>query len=242
MKNIPILGIVAAVVILVLGAAVQPGLRIKQYPNDGNPPDDAGYIMEETTGNKHILHSQLRFRMTNGLATTSFVAQASSSNITVAAGANTSVSTNVSGGKTTYTVGTSLASAFDNIIVTNAFNRIRSLVPSTTTTQQIDVATGPTAYYWTNMVTNVVCQLTNVWTASVSNRVLDFFFTGATNGGPNYTVTFNCPNPAGVIFRWGIFSATNGATSFTVTNNVRVGASLTIWDTNLVEAYFSPVR
>lgn len=133
-------------------------------------------------------------------------------------------------------------STFSTVFVSNGVKRLRQLIPSTTTTQQIDVAAGPVAYYWTNMVTNVVLQFTNIFVASVSNSPIDFFFTGATNNGPNYTVTFTCPNPAGVDFRWGLYSASNGLTSVTVTNNARLGASLTAWDTNLVEVYYSPVR
>jgi|SRR6185436_19871301 len=101
---------------------------------------------------------------------------------------------------------------------------------------------GPRYWFWTNMVTNVTVNLTNTWSATRTNRTLDFFFTGATNNGPNYTVTFQTLNPAGVVYRWGIFSLTNGATSFSVTNNGGAGASLTLWNTNLVEGYFSPTH
>lgn len=249
-KSVPTI-IVTVVTLLVLGAAVLPGLRIKQYANDGNPPDDAAYIMEETTANKHILHSQLRFRMTNGLATVTYVnsltnagtnysAELASNGVAVAAGPNISVATNSSGRTMVYTV--TGAGSVSNLFITNGIGRARTLVPSTSLTVQIDVANGVSAYYWTNMVTNVVCQFTNMFVAGVTNRVIDFFFTGATNNGPNYTVTFTCPNPAGVDFRWGLFSVTNGATTFSVTNNTRFGASLTPWDTNVVEGYFSPVR
>jgi hypothetical protein len=170
-----------------------------------------------------------------------------SNNVRVAAGANVTVTTSSSSGLRIYTVASSssisgLSANFDSITVTNAFNRIRSLVPSTTLVKQIDFATGPTAYYWTNMVTNITLQITNTWVGSVSNRVIDFFFTGATNTGPNYTVTFSCPDPSGLIFRWGTYSVTNGANAFAVTNNSGAGVSLTLWDTNLIEAYYSPTR
>jgi len=128
----------------------------------------------------------------------------------------------------------------DNLLATNAIGRLRSLVPSPNTTNQIDIANGPMAYYWTNMATNIVLQCTNVWTAGVTNRTIDFFFTG--HASLPFNVTFTCPNPAGVAFRWGFNSATNGLTSFTVTNGMAVGASLTFWETNLAEVYFSPVR
>lgn len=142
----------------------------------------------------------------------------------------------------TFTMRLDTAIKVDNILATNAIGRLRSLVTSTATTNQIDIASGPQAYYWTNMVTNIVLQVTNVWTAGVTNRSIDFFFTGATNNGPTYTVTFDCPNPAGVNFRWGWNSATNGATSFSVTNSQRAAATLTMWETNVGEAFFSIVR
>jgi hypothetical protein len=140
------------------------------------------------------------------------------------------------------TITLSLAPAIkvDNLLATNAIGRLRSLVPSLNTTNQIDIASGPTAYYWTNLATNIVLQATNVWTAGVTNRTLDFFFTG--HATLPFTVTFACPSPAGVAFRWGQNSATNGLTSFTVTNGLCVGATVTFWETNLAEAYFSHVR
>jgi len=143
---------------------------------------------------------------------------------------------------TSIVVNASTPNTFDNIVLTNGVNHIRKQVNSTLTTNQINVATGPQYYFWTNMVTNVVLQITNTWSIGVTNRTLDFFFTGATNTGPNYTVTFTCPNPSGFVFRWGLYSITNGGTSFTITNNMAAGASITFWETNLAECYFSPVR
>ncbi|SRR6266498_2891056 len=137
------------------------------------------------------------------------------------------------------TIVVSGGSTFDNITVTNGVNHVRSSVNSSSTTNQIDAARGPQYYYWTNMVTNVVLQVTNVFPLGITNRTLDFFFTG---GSSDYTVTFSCPNPGGVVFHWGQWSATNGATSFTVTNGHAAGAALTFWESNLVEGYFSPVR
>lgn len=324
--------IVALVTILVIGAAVLPGLRIRQYANDGNPPDDAAYVMDETTANKHILHSQLRFRITNGLATvtyvnsltnplattnfviaqstngatvaagtgitvatnatssnttytvsssvttnglattnyvntatnglvtdsvtnglattsyvndatntlSAYVDKAASNRVAVAAGANVTVTTNGSAGVETYTVAansTTIHSEFDNILITNALNRIISRVASTVTTQQIDVVAGPSVYYWPLVNSNIVCQFTNMWTSQVSNRVIDFFFNG---GAADKTVTFVCPNPGGVAFRWGVFSVTNGATSFTITNGHTGSASTSPFDTNVIEGFYSP--
>lgn len=71
-KAIPTI-IVTVVTLLVIGAAVLPGLRIKLYPNDSNPPDTAAFVMEETTTENHILFGQLRLRLTNGLATVTYV-------------------------------------------------------------------------------------------------------------------------------------------------------------------------
>lgn len=121
-------------------------------------------------------------------------------------------------------------------------NSLRTNFASTVRVNQIDIASKVRSYYWTNMVTNITLQLTNVFNLGPANRTIDFFFTGATNNGPNFTATFTCPAPGGVIFRWGLFSTTNGTTTFTVTNNAALGVSLTLWDTNLVEGYSSPVR
>lgn len=132
------------------------------------------------------------------------------------------------------------SSFFNTEVVTNGISEIQSNADSTQTTNMFNFGLGTRWYYWTNMVTNVVVQLTNVWGGGVSNRTMNFFFTGATNGGPNYTVLFTVPNPAGVAFRWGVFNPTNGATSFTVTNNSTASAVLTLWNTNVIEAFYSP--
>lgn len=142
----------------------------------------------------------------------------------------------------TFTMSLAPSISIDSSLTTNVAGRLRQLITSTATTNQIDWANGPAAYYWTNMVTNVVLQVTNVWTAGVTNRSLDFFFQGATNNGPNFTVLVTCPNPAGVNLRWGWNSTTNGNADLTVTNNRRAGLVLTMWETNEVEAYWSPVR
>lgn len=129
---------------------------------------------------------------------------------------------------------------FNTFIVTNGIDFAQSNMDSTITTNQLDFSTGPSDFSWTNMVTNVVCQFTNIWTGGVTNRKYNFFFEGATNNGPNYTVTFLVPNPDGVVFRWGAINPTNGASSFTVTNNHGASASLTLWNTNRIEAFYSP--
>lgn len=99
---------IGVLAVLVIAATVQPGLRIRQYPNDSNPPDDAAYILDETTVNKHILHSQLRFRLTNGLATITYVSNyvlsISTNAVTIAPGTGITVATNVTGTNTIYTV------------------------------------------------------------------------------------------------------------------------------------------
>lgn len=110
------------------------------------------------------------------------------------------------------------------------------LVPSTGTTNQIDPSIA-NSYRWTNMTTNVTIQLTNL----VADSELDFYFTGGTNTGPNYTVFFTVPNPAGVLIHWGGNSPTNGPTSFTVTNNQRMAAFVRTWletTTTNLEAYW----
>ena len=136
--------------------------------------------------------------------------------------------------KTNLTVTTDLSSG--SLTVTGMVRRIPLLVSSANTTNQIDPSL-QSFYKWTNMVTNIVLQLTNLW----EGTELNFYFTGGTNAGPNYTVTFAVPNPAGVNIHWGANSPTNGATSFTVTNNTRVTAYLgTVYETTStnIEAYY----
>lgn len=77
--------------IWIAATQVQPGSQIKDYPNTGNPADTATYPLQDVT-TKNITHAQLRFRMTNGLATTGYV---------------NSVSTVVSNGLVTYVLVTS---------------------------------------------------------------------------------------------------------------------------------------
>ena len=129
-------------------------------------------------------------------------------------------------------------------INTNGISYVTYTTNSTSLTNIIDVTSGGSYYYLSNMVTNVVFNITNTMQLGNStNKTLNFFFTGATNGGPNYTVTFACPSPSGFVFRWGINSATNGSSStFTVTNNYAVGASLTFWASNFAECYYQTVR
>lgn len=247
---------VALVTMLILGAAVEPGSQIQNYPHATNLNDGDYFVIAQAGKTKSLVASMLKSNATSGfsttgyvnsatssLASTSYVNQAASNRVTVAAGANVTVTTNGSGGVMTYTVAassTQIHSEFDNVLVTNAINMIRYQPASTLTTVQVDVANGPQSYYWTNMVNNVTCQFTNLWTSGVSNRPINFFFNGAVGGGSDYTVTFTCPNPGGVAFHWSPFIPTNGATSFTVTNGHTASAISTAFDTNAVESFYSP--
>ncbi len=132
-------------------------------------------------------------------------------------------------------------STFNTFLTTNGISTVQSNMTSTVTTNQIDVGAGPDHYYWTNMVTNVVCQLTNTWGAGVSNRTISMFFQGATNNGPNFTVTLLVPNPAGVTFYWGAYILTNGSITFTVTNNHATSTAFTPWRTNVIEGLYTPL-
>lgn len=134
----------------------------------------------------------------------------------------------------------SFTNIFDTVLTTNGWFRLQTNL-STSVTQQVDYANGPSAYYLTKIATNRVFQFTNVWVAGVSNRVIDFFLGGSDNA-IDYTVTFLCPNPAGVVFQWGVNSVTNGPTTVTVTNGMALGVSITGWQSNTFEGYFSHVQ
>lgn len=125
-----------------------------------------------------------------------------------------------------------------NLIATNTFG-INYIPAATGTTQQVDVITAQNNWFLTNAVTNIVFQFTNVWTMGVSNRTFEFFFEGATNNGPTYTASFNCPNPGGVVFKWGGNSPTNGNSDVTIRAGQTASAYLKFWRSNLVEAYCS---
>jgi len=132
---------------------------------------------------------------------------------------------------------------FDTITLTNGDSHISSLISSTATSAQIDVARGPIYYYMTNMMTNIVLQLTNMFgIGDTTNRTLNFFFNGTTNNGPNYTVGFSCPNPGGVAIRWGVNSATNGNSDLILTNSKAASVSITLWRSNVVEGFLSQLR
>lgn len=121
---------------------------------------------------------------------------------------------------------------------TNGITASNNYVTTTSLTNYINVLNSSTYFFWTNMVTNVVVNLTNV--ASLTGaRTLNFFFTG---GISNYTATFLFPNDATTTNRWGINSATNGGTGITVSNNHAVGVSMTLWNSNTVESYFQHLR
>lgn len=121
-------------------------------------------------------------------------------------------------------------------LVNGEFNFQTNLTSATT--QQIDYAYGPADYFWTKISTNMVFQFTNLWIAGISNRTINFYV-GGSDDGNNYTVTFVCPNPGGVTFKYGLNSLTNGATTVTVTNARAWAASATPWKSNLVEVYHS---
>jgi len=129
--------------------------------------------------------------------------------------------------------------ASNGVYIAGMYRKQALLVTSTALTAQID-GTLQNSYRWTNMVTNITCQLTNI----VEGQEIDYYFTGGTNTGPNYTVSYTVPNPSGVLIHWGD-GITNGPTSFTVTNNTRVAAFTKAWleftngvTTTNFEAYF----
>lgn len=126
--------------------------------------------------------------------------------------------------------------ASNGVYIAGMYRKQALLIASTATTNQID-GTLQNSYRWTNMVTNIVLQLTNV----VEGQEIDYWFTGSTNTGPNYTVLFTFPNGgSSLAFRWGD-GITNGAASFIVTNNTRVAAFTKVWlETSMtnIEAYF----
>lgn len=125
---------------------------------------------------------------------------------------------------------------FQTVITSNGWFRLQGTL-STAPTNQVDYL-GTNALYLNKITTNLVLQFTNLWTAGVSNKVIDLYIGGSDNG-INYTVTFTCPNPGGVVFKYGINSFTNGPTTVTVTNGRAWAASATAWQSNLVEVYFS---
>lgn len=139
----------------------------------------------------------------------------------------------------TVTAGT-LLTASNQAVFLGAIQKKPLLITSTATTNQIDF-TLQNSYRWTNMATNIVLQLTNI----IEGAEIDYYFTGATNAGPDYTVFLTIPNPGGVNVRWGINSPTNGPTSFTVTNNARASLFTKVWldttSTN-IEAFWQPLR
>lgn len=129
--------------------------------------------------------------------------------------------------------------ASNGVFIAGGYRKQALLVTSTALTDQID-GTLQNSYRWTNMVTNIVLQLTNI----IEGQEIDYYFTGGTNTGPNYTVSYTVPNPAGVWIHWGD-GITNGPTSFTVTNGTRVAAFTKAWleftngvTTTNLEAYF----